>query len=298
MNNTIAITSERLLNNVPLLVAFLLLVDSLHFVFARLFLPHLPPSVSGFFLLGVATVETAVFLGLKGRIRLQIFRQHTWFFLAIGFLIAAATIISFTSVAYIDPGTASMLAQTAVLFTLSFSVFWLRERLSKGELVGAAVAILGVFIISFQPGDVWRIGALLILATSFLYSLHVAVVKRYGDTIEFANFFLFRVGTTAVFLLLFALGRQELVWPSAQIWPLLLLAGTVDVVLSRILYYLVLRRVQMSFHAIVLTLSPVVTILWSLLLFGQTPTLQGFMGGAAVIIGVIIVTLNRQQRNG
>lgn len=296
MNNTITVASQRLLNNVPLLVAFLLLVDSLHFVFARLFLPHLPPSVSGFFLLAVATVETAVFLGLKKQISWQVFRHHAWFFLVIGFLIAAATIISFTSVIYIDPGTASMLAQTAVLFSLAFSVFWLRERLSRGELLGAAVAVGGVFIISFQPGDVWRVGSLLILGSSFFYSLHVAVVKRYGDHIEFANFFLFRVGTTAVFLLLFALIRQEFVWPSVDIWPLLLLAGTVDVVLSRVLYYLVLRRVQMSFHAIVLTLSPVVTILWSLLLFGQTPTVQGFMGGAGVIVGVIIVTLQRQQR--
>ena len=296
MNNTLTMTSQRLLNNVPLLVAFLLLVDSLHFVFARLLLPHLPPSVSGLFMIGIATVETAVFLGVQGRIDWQVLRRHIWFFLTIGFLIAVSTIISFSAVAYIDPGTASMLAQTAVLFALGFSVFWLRERLSKGELVGAAVALIGVFIVSFQPGDVWRIGSLLVLSTAFVYSLHVAIVKRYGDNIEFTNFFLFRVAATAVFLFLMALGRQELVWPSASVWPLLLLAGTVDVVLSRVLYYLVLRRVQMSFHAIVLTMSPVVAILWSLLLFGQTPTLQGFVGGTAVIIGVIIVTLKRQQR--
>ena len=298
MNNALVDTSRRLLNHVPLLVAFLLLVDSLHFVFARLLLPHLPPSVSGLFMIGIATVETAVFLGVQGRIDVRVFRRHAWFFLTIGCLIAVSTIISFSAVAYIDPGTASMLAQTAVLFALGFSVFWLRERLGRGELVGAAIALLGVFIVSFQPGDVWRIGSLLVLATSFIYSLHVAIVKRYGDNIEFANFFLFRVAATAVFLFLFALGRQELVWPTASVWPLLLLAGTVDVVLSRVLYYLVLRRVQMSFHAIVLTMSPVVAILWSLLLFGQTPTLQGFVGGTAVIIGVIIVTLKRQQRGG
>jgi drug/metabolite transporter (DMT)-like permease len=58
----------------------------------------------------------------------------------------------------------------------------------------------------------------------------------------------------------------------------------------------VLRRVRMSFHAIILTMSPVVAILWSLLLFRETPTIQGFMGGAAVIAGVIIVTLSRQHR--
>jgi drug/metabolite transporter (DMT)-like permease len=75
----------------------------------------------------------------------------------------------------------------------------------------------------------------------------------------------------------------------------LLLAGTVDVVISRVLYYLVLRRVQMSFHAIILTLSPVVAIGWSLILFDVLPTGQAVLGGTAVLIGVIIVTRSKQR---
>jgi drug/metabolite transporter (DMT)-like permease len=296
VDNLVTTTSRRLQDNVPLIVAFLLLVDSLHYIFARLLLPYLPPSVSGLFMLGIATVETAIFLGVQGRVDHQLFRRHAWFFLLVGLLVAGSTIISFTAVAYIDPGTAAMLAQTAVIFALGFSVFWLRERLHKYELVGAAAALLGVFVIGFQPGDIWRVGSLLVLSSAFLYSLHVAVVKRYGDKMDFANFFLFRVTSTSAFLLLFALGRNEFVWPAAQVWPVLLLAATVDVVVSRVLYYLVLRRVQMSFHAIILTLSPVVAILWSLLLFRETPTLQGFVGGMAIIAGVVIVTLNRQRR--
>ena len=295
MNNLLSTTSERLKHNVPLVVAFLLLVDSLHFVFAKLLQPHLPPSVSGLFMLGIGMVETAVFLTATRRINWQVLRQHLLFFAVVGILVAAATIISFTAVRYIDPGTASMLAQTATIFALGFSLFWLRERLSRGELLGAAVALLGVFIVSFQPGDVWRIGSLLVLATSFIYSAHVAVVKRYGDNIEFGNFFLFRVMSTTFFLGLYATIRGEFVWPAPNVWPILLLAGTVDVVISRVLYYLVLRRVQMSFHAIILTLSPVVAIGWSLILFDVLPTEQAVLGGTAVLIGVIIVTRSKQK---
>ena len=59
--------------------------------------------------------------------------------------------------------------------------------------------------------------------------------------------------------------------------------------------YLALRRLKLSLHAIVLTLSPVVAIGWSLFLFGTSPTLQQAMGGIAVLAGVLIVTL-RQNR--
>jgi drug/metabolite transporter (DMT)-like permease len=141
VNNLLSNTSEQLKHNVPLVVAFLLLVDSLHFVFAKLLQPHLPPSVSGLFMLGIGMVETAVFLAATKRINWQVLRQHLLFFAVVGILVAAATIISFTAVRYIDPGTASMLAQTATIFALGFSVFWLRERLSLGELLGAAMAL-------------------------------------------------------------------------------------------------------------------------------------------------------------
>ena len=71
-------------------------------------------------------------------------------------------------------------------------------------------------------------------------------------------------------------------------------AGTVDVVVSRMLYYQALRRMRLGLHAIMLTVSPVVTILWSLLLFDEAPTTQALLGGLIVITGIITVTLGRR----
>ncbi len=284
------------LQNIPLVITILLLLDSLHFVFARLLRIYLPPVQAALFVLGFATVETAVFLAWRRKIQLSVLRQNIWFFAAIGFLVAAATSLSFASVRYVDAGTASMLAQTSILFALAFGLFWLRERLHRIELLGAGVALLGIFIISFQPGDVLRLGSLLVLGSSFLYALHAAVVKRYGQEIDFANFFLFRVGSTSFFLLLFLAGQGSWQQPSGAAWLVLLLVATVDVVCSRVLYYLALRRLQMSHHAILLTLSPVIAVLWSLLLFSEVPTWQGFLGGTAVLLGVVIVNWWRHQR--
>ena len=59
-----------------------------------------------------------------------------------------------------------------------------------------------------------------------------------------AEFFVFRLAATTGFLLLFTISRGELVWPGWQAGLLLLLAGTVDVTISRGLYYLALRRLK------------------------------------------------------
>lgn len=293
----IAPTATRLAQNLPLVLTILLLVDSLHFVFARLLLPYLPPITSAFLVLGIATVETAVFLGIRRSLRLAVLWQHWRFFAAVGLLVAAATTLSYSAVRFIDPAAASLLAQTSTLFALGLSILWLGERLTRKEVAGTAVAVIGVFVVTFQRGGGSNllIGSVVVLSAAFIYALHTAVVKRWGQEIEFANFFLFRVASTTFFLLIFVLVQGKWAPPAPQAWVYLLLAGTFDVVISRVLYYLALRRLQMSYHAVILTLSPVVTVMWSFALFGTVPTLQGVVGGTAVIIGIIMVTLARRQ---
>lgn len=285
-----------LFDKAPLVIAILLVVDSLHFVFARLLLPFLPGGTSAFFVLAVATVEVGLFLAIRRQIRFEAFWNNIPFFLIIGLLVAASTTFNYVAVGYIDPGTASLLAQTSILFALGFSIVWLKERLTRQEIIGALIALIGVFVISFQPGDYLRLGSILVLSSAFMYALHAAIVKRHGGAIDFGNFFFFRVASVTCFLLLFVTARGQFTWPAPEAWAILLLAGTVDVVISRVLYYVALRRLKMSFHTIILTLSPVITILWSILLFSEKPSLQGFIGGLAVILGVIIVTLSYTRK--
>jgi drug/metabolite transporter (DMT)-like permease len=295
-NGAIAAPLDRFLANQPLVLAVLLLVDSLHLIFARLLTPYLPPVTAALYVLGVAFLQIALFMGWRGMIRIAVLQAHLLFFLVIGFLVALATTLSYAAVHWVDPGTASLVSKTYTLFALGLGYFWLRERFHWRAWAGTAVAVAGTFVISYQPSDLLQVGTLLILGSNFAYALHAAVTKRYGDEIEFANFFLFRVGSTTLFLFLFMAGQAGWAWPGWQAWLILLIAGSIDVVLSRILYYLALRRLQMSLHAIILTLTPVITILWSWLLFDTLPTMQSGLGGAAVIAGVLIVTTSRQQR--
>jgi drug/metabolite transporter (DMT)-like permease len=291
-------STSRLNSNAPLLIGILLVVDSLHFVFARLLHPYLPGGTSAMYVLSFAAIEIALYLGIRRQINFQVFREHFRFFLTIGFLVATSTAFNYIAIGYIDPGTASLLAQMSTVFALAFGLFWLRERLSPLELLGALVALVGVFIISFQPTEgLFRFGSILVLSGTFMYALHAAVVKRFGGEMDFSNFFLFRVGTTAAFLLLFTIVRGQLVLPpEPSVWLLIALVGTVDIIISRALYYLALRRLRLSYHTVLLTLSPVITILWSLALFNERPELQGLLGGAAVILGVLIVTFQRNRK--
>ena len=277
-------------------IAFLLTVDSLHFVFARLLLPNIDHAISPMFVMAVATLEVGIYGFATKKLKLTGLGKRMWVFLAIGGLIAGSMMINYAAVAYIDPGTASLLTQTGTIWGLLLGVFWLKDKLKTGQIWGALVAILGVFIITYQTGDYLRLGSLMVLASALMYALHAAIAKRYGDEMDLMNFFFFRVLFILMFLVVFAAGSGHLAWPSGTAWVFLVLTGTVDVVISRLLYYSTLRRLNLSLLTIILTLSPVVTVLWSLALFNEIPNGQQMMGGAAVMLGVLIVSLNQSKR--
>jgi len=282
--------TPTLLNNAPVLVSAMLLLSSMHLIFAALLRPYLPPSLSALYVLSIATIETGIFVSFRGGIRLSLFKENVWFFLAIGLLVAVSTNLNYAAVYFIDPGMASLLNQSTVLFGLALGLLWLGDRLNHFHGIGAVIAILGVIVISFQPGDLFRLGSLLILGSAFTYALHAALTKRFAQDMDLGNFFFFRLLLTSIFMLGIGLSQTTFILPVWQGALLLFVVGTFDVVISRTLYYAALRHLNLSIHALVLTLSPVLTVFWSFLIFGSQPTLQQGFGGMGVIGGIMLVT--------
>jgi len=282
------------ITNIPILVAVLLVVDSLHFVFANALHPLISPSISALYVMLAATLEVGIYGLYTRQIKLIHLKDNLPFFLAIGFLVAASTNLNYEAIAFIDPGTATLLAQTGVLWRLALGIFWLKDILSGRQILGAAITLAGVFTITYQGGNFMRLGSLLVVVSAFMYALHAAITKRSGDGIDFLNFFFFRVLMSTLFLSVFSVSRHALDFPPRPAWLLLIVAATVDIVISRVLYYLALRQLTLSIHTLLLTLSPVLTVIWALLFFKHIPSNQQLLGGAAVILGVAIINLARK----
>ena len=275
------------------LMAVLLLLDSMHFVFARLLLPLISPRVSAMYVMAVATIIVGGYGLITKQLNWRVLRSNWRFFVLIGFCIGGSTNLTFVAIGYVDPGAAALIAQLSTPLSVLLGVFWLKEHFTRGQVMGAALATFGAAIIALQPGDYFRIGSLMIATATTIYTLHSALVKRNGD-LDFVNFFFFRLLFTTLWLFIFPAVQGAMVWPQPQAWPLLLFVGIVDIVVSRWLFYTALRRLNFSLLAVVMTFSPVIAVIWSLMFFHVVPSWQQLIGGLIVISGVLlVVTMKR-----
>lgn len=297
MQRVLSQGANRAIDQILLLIPVLLVIDSMHFVFARLLAAHIAPDSGAMYVLGIAAAQFALYAVVTRQLDWQVLRRHLGFFLLIGLLIGASTSLNYTAITFIDAGTAAMLAKLSTLFGVIFGLVWLGERFTPWQAVGAVLALIGAFLVAFQPGDYLRLGALMLVGSTLMYAWHAAIVKRYGGQIDFLNFLVFRMATSALTLFLLAAARQKLVLPAeGSTWLLLIVTATVDVVISRILYYWALRRLDISVHSLILTISPVLTVVWSYFLFNSLPTVQQLLGGLGVLLGVALVTTQQQRR--
>lgn len=276
------------------LIAVMMVLDSLFFIWAKVLLPYISPRTSVFYIMVISALEIGLIAWLQKKLTIRTFIRNWWFFLSIGIMVAASTYLSYEAVAFIDPGTASMLNQFSIVFGLLWGLFWLREKFTRKQMVGAMIAVAGVITITFQQGDYIRLGSFMVLGATFMYSFHAALVKRYGGHLYFFEFFFYRLLSTGIFIFFFSLSSGSLEWPSPRAWPWLILVATLDIAIGRSLYYIALRRLKISYFSILLTLSPLLTVLWSLLLFDVVPTYLQLIGGIGVIVGVVVVSLNNR----
>jgi O-acetylserine/cysteine efflux transporter len=282
-------------DNLGWLLPLLLAIDGLHFVFAdQARRTGTDPRLSTTIVMGIATLIVGTYGLATRQINLAELRANLPFLATIGFMVALSTQIGYVAVGYVDPGAASTLSQLVNVWSIVLGVVWLRETLRPRQVIGAVLAVAGAAIVALQPGDYFRLGSLLLIGSTLSYALHGVIVKRNGGGMNFTNFFFGRLLLTTAWLALSATLQGALRVPTLAGLGVAALAGVVDVVISRALYYLLLRRVPVSTFAVTLTLSPVVAALWTFLINGKIPGAQQMLGAVVVLIGVAIVATGRQ----
>jgi drug/metabolite transporter (DMT)-like permease len=216
-------------------------------------------------LVGLALLSP--FLLVKGRLR-RIFSYDTAPSLAaMGFFSAAATAIYISALAYTTPANAAIMAQVEVLYSAVLCAWLLGERPSLKQGGATLLVLLGTGLIMFRDlsSPRWR-GDLMILATPWMYQVSHIFSKRLPPDLDAWTLsggrVLFGLAAMAPLCAISLAAGARWSW-SPEALRLLALQGALMSSTNFVLWYMAIRRMDLTQATSIMLSYPALTLLFS-----------------------------------
>lgn len=199
----------------------------------------------------------------------------------------------------VGAGAASVLINTAPLFTALLAVTFLGERLRVLGWVGMAVSFFGAVLISAGEGEGFGLApqALLILLAALSSSIYFVIQKPYLQKYGALAFTTYAVwaGTFLSLVFLPGLTSQMGAAPPGTTLAMVYL-GVFPTAIAYVTYAYAFSRMPASRAVSFLYLIPVMAYLIAWAWIGEVPTLLSVVGGCVTLSGVLIVNAFGRRR--
>ena len=214
--------------------------------------------------------------------------------------------ITYTGLNYIDASAAVLLVQTEVPFGVIFAYFMLREKPTVRALIGISIAFVGVYILTGSPNlDGKFIGIGLTIIGSATWALGQVLVKPLSKEINPLALVAWLALFSAPILIVFSAvldGNTINYLSNAKFehWIIAIYIGFIMQPITYGCFYYVLKNNPLYEVLPIVTMGiPPTGLLAAIFLLGEKPTQELFIGGAIIIIGVILIvfTKNKKEEN-
>ena len=210
--------------------------------------------------------------------------------------------ITYTGLNYIDASAAVLLVQTEVPFGVIFAYFMLREKPTIRALIGIAVAFVGVYILTGSPNlDGKFFGITLTIVGSAIWALGQVIVKPLSKEINplalVAWLALFS-GPLLITLSSIIDGDTIKYLSDAKFdhWMIAFYIGFIMQPVTYGCFYYVLKNNPLYKVLPIVTMGiPPTGLLAAIFLLGEKPTQELFIGGAIIIVGVILIVFTKNK---
>jgi len=228
---------------------------------------------------------------LPWRAQLQ---RNLWSLVGIGLTNGVAAALVFSGLSYLDPSVTAFLARSGALYSIILGYTVLGERFSRRCGAGMVLILAGVGVITYSSGAAQFLGIVLVLVGYVFGSLNYLLGKQVTKTTNPVVLIWARsAGSLMVAIVIAAAsGRFEL---HLSVPHLTVLVGgaMIGPLLGQMLCFYSMRYIGLSELEIMRATQPLIVLAYSLVFLGMLPTLRQGIGGAVVVVGVLLLLGSR-----
>ena len=210
--------------------------------------------------------------------------------------------ITYTGLNYIDASAAVLLVQTEVPFGVIFAYFMLREKPTIRALIGIAVAFVGVYILTGSPNlDGKFFGITLTIIGSAIWALGQVIVKPLSKEINPLALVAWLALFSGPLLIILSgiIDGDTIRYLSEAKFDHWMIAFYIGFIMQPVTYgcfYYVLKNNPLYKVLPIVTMGiPPTGLLAAIFLLGEKPTQELFIGGAIIIVGVILIVFTKNK---
>jgi O-acetylserine/cysteine efflux transporter len=202
----------------------------------------------------------------------------------------------------IDASAAVLLVQMEVPFGVIFAYLILKEKPTIRSIIGISIALIGVYILTGTPNlDGKFIGATLVFAGAGIWALGQVLVKPLSkeiNPIALVAWLALFSGPILIALSAIFDGNTINYFKTANFnsWIIVIFLGFIMQPISYGCFYYVLKNNPIYKVLPIVTMGiPPTGLLAAIFILGEEPTKELFIGGAIILIGVVMIVFNKKK---
>lgn len=208
-----------------------------------------------------------------------------------GLVLFLAFTFQTSGIANTTASNAAFITGLAVVFTPFLAKVLLKENPKRQQLLGAALATIGLALLTINDFSV-HVGDVLILACAVFTALHIIVLAKVSKNHDVALLAFIQVFVVALLSILWALSSRQVSLPKAsQTYSSILIMGVAGTAIA----YFVQTKAQVQTSpnkiALIIVLEPVFGGLFGYLLAGDRLTTMNMLGAALIIVAMVVTEL-------
>ena len=212
--------------------------------------------------------------------------------------------LTYSGLNLIDASAAVLLVQTEVPFGVLFAFFMLKEKPNLRSMIGISIAFAGVYILTGSPNlDGKIVGIGLTIIGSAVWALGQVLVKPLSKEINplalVAWLALFS-GPILIIISSILDGNtyENIKTASMNSWIIAIYLGFIMQPITYGCFYYVLKNNPMYKVLPIVTMGiPLTGLLAAVFLLGEKPTIELFIGGLIILIGVVMIVLKTSKKS-